>query len=739
VPAAWTGDSIRDIGGADAGCSVVRAIRTRQPLPSRARTVRGVKQRGAPTDRSWGREKSAAPVTASYEDDYYSSLESFAQPSVPRSIVWFRVGDLRLRDHPGLFSAGESTRESIVPLFIVTPLTPLDEILQILDALRRGLRARRADLIVRFAESELKGLVDFVTSEYSCDAVHVHCDSNSRDVRIFEEIERQLTASSATAAGTGSGCRLLCWQDELRSFTQDKDSWSSNIPTCYPEFLRWDVRSKSNILPSTVDFEPAVLVPGLPKHVSIEAGSLDDILAMHVASKPVSSIGAILGRYQSDSRRVGVESFDEIAAICGNDEDVGEMFLNRLLLRLENYESVDIGRFLEPVMRFGLVSPRRVHEIVCTFERSQGRLFRPIYRSGAKTILSWLDAREFAICLANRDIKDGAITVDGNHRPKFWRWRGCLVRYVEEGSDAESGPNKPALLLVHGFGASAQHWGRNVFELSSRFHVFAVCMPGFGRAEKPPFIYTQAVWEAFLAEFVRDVVGRKAFVVGNSIGGYLSCAFASDGYPELCAGLALVNPAGKLVTSAEYEVMLLDDGVTKVARKSLLYWLASNFESARNTFGSLLLLILRRNISKTLQKAYPTVQISEYAELLKEIYRNSLDFGAVNVLSSSFILPPQRSINELLRAYEGPLLVMQGKFDALGNPLRRAELLKAAYPAAKIVILDAGHCPHDESPAVFNEALSSWMDEVLHVSHEEDPNTSETDLAVGISVLTEQD
>lgn len=44
----------------------------------------------------------------------------------------------------------------------------------------------------------------------------------------------------------------------------------------------------------------------------------------------------------------------------------------------------------------------------------------------------------------------------------------------------------------------------------------------------------------FVRDFLVGVVGRPAVLAGNSIGGFISASAAAD-YPELVAGLALVN------------------------------------------------------------------------------------------------------------------------------------------------------------------------------------------------------
>ena len=64
---------------------------------------------------------------------------------------------------------------------------------------------------------------------------------------------------------------------------------------------------------------------------------------------------------------------------------------------------------------------------------------------------------------------------------QYWEWRGQQIYYVKAGRRGD----RPPLLLVHGFGASTDHWRKNVVGLSDEFEVWAIDLLGFGRSAKP--------------------------------------------------------------------------------------------------------------------------------------------------------------------------------------------------------------------------------------------------------------
>jgi pimeloyl-ACP methyl ester carboxylesterase len=514
---------------------------------------------------------------------------------VDKAVVWFRVGDLRLRDHPGLSSAATSTTESVAPLFVVTPATPAC-VIPAVERLRADLRSRGSDLYVRFADTERQGLVDFVLRDHRCGRVLARRDVDARALDDVQWIQEQLLAQPAEV-------EFVFWREGLWHIPGDS---LQHVPESYPEFLAW--RSSATPAPPCVAADIAGLrvsagrgdEAGVPaKHVRV--GELAGVWSQREASARQSSVDAIEEAYVEDSARLGVPNVADVR----RDADA-ESLVVRLLERLEAHEAVDVARALQPVLWLGLTSPRRIRDVCVKFERDRGRLWPPVYRLGAKTVLRYLDAREFADCSAERDLANEHVLV-GEHRPKFYRWRGYLTRYVEAG-DTPATRLKPAVVLVHGFGASAQHWNRPIALLAPNFHCFAFCNIGFGRAEKPPFVYTQHLWELFLASFVRDVVRRKSFVAGNSIGGYLAAAFACDAASDLCAGLALVNSAGTICSAEEFaerqeaERRQVETGVTVPEKRGLVATALRESRSLRFAACNLLLLYLRRGIGGTLRR-----------------------------------------------------------------------------------------------------------------------------------------
>ena len=83
----------------------------------------------------------------------------------------------------------------------------------------------------------------------------------------------------------------------------------------------------------------------------------------------------------------------------------------------------------------------------------------------------------------------------------------CLHRIPDQ--DVEHGGSKrPALLLVHGFGASTDHWRHNIPKLSLTHEVHAIDLLGFGRSAKPGGLdYGGDLWKDQLVAYVNERIG----------------------------------------------------------------------------------------------------------------------------------------------------------------------------------------------------------------------------------------
>jgi pimeloyl-ACP methyl ester carboxylesterase len=108
---------------------------------------------------------------------------------------------------------------------------------------------------------------------------------------------------------------------------------------------------------------------------------------------------------------------------------------------------------------------------------------------------------------------------------------------------SEGGKGEP-VVLVHGFGSSRDSWNRMAGRLTKQYRVVAPDLPGWGettRMEAESYGYPRQV--ARLREFISALGLGRVHLIGHSMGGFISSAYAAQ-YPDDVITLGLIAPHG---------------------------------------------------------------------------------------------------------------------------------------------------------------------------------------------------
>ncbi|MEB3358476.1 MAG: alpha/beta fold hydrolase [Synechococcales bacterium] len=289
------------------------------------------------------------------------------------------------------------------------------------------------------------------------------------------------------------------------------------------------------------------------------------------------------------------------------------------------------------------------------------------------------------------------IPPSGSTSGTYWQWRDQSIYYVQAGTPH---PHLPPLLLIHGFGASTDHWRKNIADLQQFTEVWAIDLLGFGRSAKPDWEYSSDLWRNQLYDFITEVVRRPVVLVGNSLGGYASLCVAAQ-HPDQAAGVVLLNSAGPFSEATPaHPPNPLAQAWGNLVRTVLLQPLPSFllFQYVRQRF------VIRR----TLEKVYLD-QSAVTDQLVEDLYRPSCDRGAARVFASVFKARKGDPVDHLLAQLSCPLLLLWGEGDPWMDTQSRGAKFRQHYPALTDYYLQAGHCPHDEIPGQVNDLLRQWM------------------------------
>ncbi len=103
----------------------------------------------------------------------------------------------------------------------------------------------------------------------------------------------------------------------------------------------------------------------------------------------------------------------------------------------------------------------------------------------------------------------------------------------------ESGAGK-VVILIHGFLENQKMWDNVVAKLESSHKVYTLELLGHGKSDGLCDIHTMEQQAMLINDFMQRQKIIKATLIGHSMGGYVSLAFA-EMFPEKLAGLGLLN------------------------------------------------------------------------------------------------------------------------------------------------------------------------------------------------------
>jgi pimeloyl-ACP methyl ester carboxylesterase len=112
---------------------------------------------------------------------------------------------------------------------------------------------------------------------------------------------------------------------------------------------------------------------------------------------------------------------------------------------------------------------------------------------------------------------------------------GAKVRYADVGKGR-------VVVLLHGFLENLEVWFGNKFaqELAEHYRVIAIDLPGHGKSECVGYVHRMEKM-AGVVKAVMDELGlRRYTMVGHSMGGYVTLAFAEK-YPQNLTGFCLFH------------------------------------------------------------------------------------------------------------------------------------------------------------------------------------------------------
>ncbi|WBV50788.1 alpha/beta fold hydrolase [Chryseobacterium gambrini] len=245
------------------------------------------------------------------------------------------------------------------------------------------------------------------------------------------------------------------------------------------------------------------------------------------------------------------------------------------------------------------------------------------------------------------------------------------------------GNGKETLVLLHGFMENLSIWSDMEPHLSDNFSLLKIDLPGHGQSE----IIAEVQTMEMMAEEVKKVLDHenitKIHLLGHSMGGYVSLAFAEK-HPEYLKSLTLF-----------FSTYFPDDDEKKEQR-------IKSYRIIKDAFAH----YARAGVPNLFNPNEKDI-LEGKIETALEIALSTNNLGALASIKGMVERTDKKHIMENL---EAKILVLAGKHD---NAVKTETMIKHLPDRTNIksYILDCGHNGHWEKPAICAEIINT---ELLH-------------------------
>ncbi|MEO8523864.1 MAG: alpha/beta fold hydrolase [Caldimonas sp.] len=251
----------------------------------------------------------------------------------------------------------------------------------------------------------------------------------------------------------------------------------------------------------------------------------------------------------------------------------------------------------------------------------------------------------------------------------------------------DTGPKAaPAVIMLHGFGASLETWEAWSSALSARYRVIRFDLPGSGlSAPDPAGDYRDARSIELLLAIMDRLDLARASIVGHSIGGRIAWTFAAL-HPERVDKLVLVSPDGFSSPGFDYGKAADVPALLKLMRHVLPK------------------AVLRMNLAPAY--ANPDVLddalVTRYHDLMRA--PGARDAMLARMQQTVLVDPVP-----LLKRIQAPTLLVWGERDAMIPFANSADYLKAIPHVRLFAVPGAGHLPQEEAAPRSLQAVEQFL------------------------------
>lgn len=238
------------------------------------------------------------------------------------------------------------------------------------------------------------------------------------------------------------------------------------------------------------------------------------------------------------------------------------------------------------------------------------------------------------------------------------------------------------IVLLHGFLESKNTWDNAIEELSKKFKVVAVDLPGHGESASYGYVHTMELMAESVKALLDHLRLRKYVLVGHSMGGYVTLAFAEN-YPDYIKGLVLFHSTAASDTD---EKKTDRDKAIRLVKRTPHKYIA---EAVKRLFAP-------HNLET----------LSDKVKFAQDIAMQTTQQGIIDALEGMKIRPNREVV---LKFVDYPVLFINGKYDLVIPYENIQHQLQLAHQTETLLLENSGHMGFFEEPEKSMKAINKFV------------------------------
>lgn len=261
----------------------------------------------------------------------------------------------------------------------------------------------------------------------------------------------------------------------------------------------------------------------------------------------------------------------------------------------------------------------------------------------------------------------------------FFKFQKKNINFTDEGKGK-------AIVLLHGFTESSKIWTGFALKLVKKYRVITIDLPGHGKSDCIGSIHSMELMADVVFMLLKKLRVGKCLMVGHSMGGYVTLAFAEK-YPQLLRGFSLFHSHCFADTSAEQENRNRTIGIVNQDKFSY--------------------------VAQFIPSLFPVEVHKKFSKQIQQLIQRASKMPKEGVMAALEGMKTRKDQTALLKTTKLPILFIIGLKDSRAPITRIWEMISMAAVSEILILRDCGHMGYIEAPENTYEAIAGFAKTVL--------------------------